>query len=332
MPCSAPARVVEHVPARLVRADANPRRVRAPEHRGERARQLALDPVDPVATDGREVDQVAAVFGQLELRANRRASDHRIDRRQLALGEETAGRGRLGQLSQKGSQRLEPALLTRPPRTIQRLAGNVDGSRVEEAEDRRIMIECNGLLYKRPLREWPPSSAASPPWWALRQRPHAARPTAGPPPSPSIPRRGIPWQDLYFANFVDLDPGPVVLDWNCGTQTDDGHTGEDSIIRSFQEKRIGVPVFAAIDGTVIDVSDLLPDEHTADTMTPVDNHVIISSRNMEIRTVYGHLRKNIPVRVGQHVVAGQQLGYTASSGHSSWPHLHFTAKLGFEPY
>ncbi len=146
------------------------------------------------------------------------------------------------------------------------------------------------------------------------------------------PQAGIAWQDLYFANFVDLDPGPGVLDWNCGTQTYDGHTGEDSIIRSFQEKRIGVPVFAAIDGTVIDVSDLLPDEHTADTMTPVDNHVIISSRNMEIRTVYGHLRKNIQVRVGQHVVAGQQLGYTASSGHSSWPHLHFTAKLGFEPY
>lgn len=127
--------------------------MRAPEHRGERARQLALDPVDPGATDGREVDQVAAVFGQLELRANRRASDHRIDRRQLALGEETAGRGRLGQLSQKGSQRIEPALLTRPPLTIERLAGNVDGSGVEEAEDRRIMIECNGLLYKRPLRD-----------------------------------------------------------------------------------------------------------------------------------------------------------------------------------
>jgi hypothetical protein len=123
-----------------------------------------------------------------------------------------------------------------------------------------------------------------------------------------------------------------VLDWNCGHQSYDGHTGEDSIIRSFREKRIGVPVFAAIDGTVVDVSDLLPDEHTAETMTAVDNHVIISSRDREIHTVYGHLRKGILVRVGQHVVAGQQLGWTASSGHSTWPHLHFTARLGLDAY
>jgi len=149
---------------------------------------------------------------------------------------------------------------------------------------------------------------------------------------PFYPQAGILWKDLYFGNFLDLDPGPGVLDWNCGQQSYDGHTGEDSIIRSFQEKRIGVPVFAAIAGTVIDVSDLLPDEHTADTMTAVDNHVIISSRNREIHTVYGHLRKGVLVRIGQHVVAGQQLGWTASSGHSSWPHLHFTAKLGLDPY
>ena len=54
-----------------------------------------------------------------------------------------------------------------------------------------------------------------------------------------------------------------MLDWNCGTQTYDGHTGEDSIISSFQEKRIGVPVFAAIDGAVVQVQSGLPDEHTS---------------------------------------------------------------------
>jgi peptidase M23-like protein len=157
---------------------------------------------------------------------------------------------------------------------------------------------------------------------------------AGPEPAvfPFYPQAGILWKDLYLANFVDLDPGAGTLDWSCGHQTYDTHSGEDSIIRSFREKRIGVPVFAAIEGTVIDVSDLLPDEHTAETMTAVDNHVIISSRHREIHTVYGHLRKGILVRVGQHVVAGQQLGWTASSGHSTWPHLHFTARLGLDPY
>jgi hypothetical protein len=155
---------------------------------------------------------------------------------------------------------------------------------------------------------------------------------AGPATFPFYPQAGILWKDQYFGNFVDLDPGPGTLDWNCGHQTYDTHSGEDSIIRSFREKRIGVPVFAAIEGTVVDVSDLLPDEHVYETMTAVDNHVIISSRDREIHTVYGHLRKGVLVRVGQHVVAGQQLGWTASSGHSSWPHLHFTARLGLDPY
>jgi hypothetical protein len=30
---------------------------------------------------------------------------------------------------------------------------------------------------------------------------------------------------------------------------------------------------------------------------------------------------------GQRVVAGQQIGWTASSGNSSWPHLHFTSQV-----
>jgi Peptidase family M23 len=144
------------------------------------------------------------------------------------------------------------------------------------------------------------------------------------------PQAGILWQDLYISNFVDLDPGPGTLDWNCGHQTYDGHTGEDSIIRSFREKRIGVPVFAALDGIVIEVSDNLPDEHVERTMTPVDNHVTVSSLGRHVHTVYGHLRRGVMVRDGQPVVAGQQIGWTASSGHSTWPHLHFTMKIDYQ--
>jgi hypothetical protein len=91
-----------------------------------------------------------------------------------------------------------------------------------------------------------------------------------------------------------------------------------------------VPVYAALDGIVIEVSDNLPDEHLERTMTPVDNHVIVSSLGRHVHTVYGHLRKGVMVRDGQRVVAGQQIGWTASSGHSSWPHLHFTMKLDYQ--
>ena len=89
-------------------------------------------------------------------------------------------------------------------------------------------------------------------------------------------------------------------------------------------------MFAALDGIVIEVSDNLPDEHVERTMTPVDNHVIVFSRGRHVHTVYGHLRRGVMVRDGQRVVAGQQIGWTASSGHSSWPHLHFTTKLDFQ--
>ena len=93
-----------------------------------------------------------------------------------------------------------------------------------------------------------------------------------------------------------------------------------------------MPVFAAIDGVVIEVSDNLPDEHVERTMTAVDNHVIVSSLGRHVHTVYGHLRRGVMVRDGQRVVAGQQIGWTASSGHSSWPHLHFTMKLDYQVY
>jgi murein DD-endopeptidase MepM/ murein hydrolase activator NlpD len=42
-----------------------------------------------------------------------------------------------------------------------------------------------------------------------------------------------------------------------------------------------------------------------------------------IETLYSHLKTNIPVRVGQQVVAGQVIGFQGNSGNSTGPHLHF---------
>src|SRR4026207_2572895 len=73
-----------------------------------------------------------------------------------------------------------------------------------------------------------------------------AAPTSGPTQPPALssyPQSGLPCQALHFATLVDPDRGPSTLDWSGGTQPYDGHTGEDSIIRSFQEKRIGGPGF-----------------------------------------------------------------------------------------
>ena len=144
-----------------------------------------------------------------------------------------------------------------------------------------------------------------------------------------FPQAGILWQDLYPNNFVDLDPGPGIRDYRCGTQTYDGHTGTDSDIRSFREMDIGVPVFAALDGRVIQVEDGAYDRRYGPTQTQYDNHVVVEHGTGRF-TIYGHLRKGIELNRDDRVVAGQQIGWTASSGNSSWPHLHFTSQVGGE--
>jgi len=142
-----------------------------------------------------------------------------------------------------------------------------------------------------------------------------------------FPQAGILFQDLYPGNFVDLDPGPGIRDFDCGTQTYDGHTGTDSVIRSFREMDIGVPVFAALAGRVIQVQDGEYDRRFGPTVSQFDNHVVLEHGPGRF-TIYGHLREGITLKRGQRVVAGQQLGWTASSGNSSWPHLHFTSQVG----
>ena len=164
--------------------------------------------------------------------------------------------------------------------------------------------------------------------------PPPAPPTSGEPQQFAFyPQAGGLWRDLYVYNFVDLDPGPGTLDWSCGHQTYDTHTGEDSAIRSFREQAIGVPVFAALDGLVTEVQGPnWPDDSWGTHTRPYDNHVVIAHANRQ-ETVYGHLKRgSITVRAGQRVIAGQQIGLTGSSGNSSGPHLHFTARWRGDVY
>ena len=67
---------------------------------------------------------------------------------------------------------------------------------------------------------------------------------------PFVPIAGTTWMDRFINNFVDLDPSSGILDWDCSAFTYDGHHGHDIDLRTFGEQDIGVPVFAALDGTV----------------------------------------------------------------------------------
>ncbi|NUT55850.1 MAG: M23 family metallopeptidase [Thermoleophilia bacterium] len=163
-----------------------------------------------------------------------------------------------------------------------------------------------------------------------------AAPVAAEPPAqllPFFPQAGTIGRDLFVTNFVDLDEGPGVRDYACGGQSYDGHTGIDSIVRSFREVQIGVPVFAALDGRVLSVQQAVGgDFNWGPTVSNFDNHVILDHGGDQ-QTVYGHLAaKSVSVKKGQWVVAGTQIGRTASSGNSSWPHLHFTVRQSFAPY
>jgi murein DD-endopeptidase MepM/ murein hydrolase activator NlpD len=149
---------------------------------------------------------------------------------------------------------------------------------------------------------------------------------------PFFPQGGTIGRDLYLTNTVDLVDGPGLGDPWCGARTYDGHTGEDVVIRSFREQRIGVPVFASLDGQVRQVQEGQKDTNYGTQTLPWDNHVIVDAGNGQLQ-VYGHLRRgSVTVRPGDWVVAGQQLGLTGSSGNSSWPHLHFTTMLDFQPF
>jgi hypothetical protein len=150
---------------------------------------------------------------------------------------------------------------------------------------------------------------------------------------PFFPQAGIQGQDLYLNNFTDLDPGPGIRDWDCTGYTYNGHRGYDSGIRSFREQAIGVPIFAALDGRVVETHDGEPDMNTAMTNVPA-NYVVIDHGGGYF-ALYWHMKRgSVAVQQNQTVTAGTQIGLTGSSGMSTAPHLHFESwKNGqwFEP-
>lgn len=159
--------------------------------------------------------------------------------------------------------------------------------------------------------------------------------TADPTPYPFHPQAGNLWDDLFIGNFVDLDPGPGIQDFDCKDWTYDGHNGHDSGLSSFAEQEIGVPVYAALDGVVVDLHDGEFDKNTKWQDDIRANYVILYHGGTHY-SWYWHLRKfSVAVTLNQTVPAGTQLGLTGSSGFSSGPHLHFESHNEgkvYEPY
>lgn len=147
-------------------------------------------------------------------------------------------------------------------------------------------------------------------------------------PYPFYPMGATHNEDILIAGFADLDPAPGPFhEFECGPLTYDGHDASDTPIRSFEEQLLGVPVFAAMDGTVVFARDGQPDMNLNGSADP-GNFVILDHGNGRIAH-YFHLRNgSVAVGAGQQVRAGQQLGWAASSGNSYYPHLHFATYDG----
>lgn len=96
--------------------------------------------------------------------------------------------------------------------------------------------------------------------------------------------------------------------------------------------QIGTPVGSAVPGVVIDSSDIPynPNDgkkyHGADTngnrYSSYGRVVKIKGDNDNLTYIYGHLNQRM-VGIGQHVNAGDLIGYSGTTGNSSGPHLHF---------
>ncbi|MHC4414030.1 MAG: peptidoglycan DD-metalloendopeptidase family protein [Planctomycetota bacterium] len=148
-----------------------------------------------------------------------------------------------------------------------------------------------------------------------------------PPLFPFYPMGGTLYGDLWISNFVDLDPTSGLLDWDCTDYTYNGHDASDTILRSFGEQEIGVPILAALDGLVVGTHDGEEDHNTTWEGQPA-NYVIIDHGFGRV-CYYWHMRKwSVAVETGEQVKAGHVIGMAASSGNSNYPHLHFATYDG----
>ncbi len=150
---------------------------------------------------------------------------------------------------------------------------------------------------------------------------------------PLKPAAGLTDCSYYnIAAYVDHDAavGPF-KDFNCGTNSYDGHRGTDIATWPFNFYKMDndlVEVIAAADGTIIAVHDGEFDRNCSSNNLTA-NYVMIQHSDGST-ALYWHMKKNSVTQkiVGQTVVAGEKLGVVGSSGSASGPHLHFEVWAG----
>jgi hypothetical protein len=136
----------------------------------------------------------------------------------------------------------------------------------------------------------------------------------------------------HISAYVDQNTAAGSFkDFNCGTNSYDGHGGTDISIWPFNFLKMDsslVQIVAAAPGIILAKHDGEFDKNcTANTLTA--NYVVIQHADGS-RANYWHMKKNsvLSKAIGQSVAAGEYLGLVGSSGSSSGPHLHFEVWSG----
>jgi murein DD-endopeptidase MepM/ murein hydrolase activator NlpD len=149
------------------------------------------------------------------------------------------------------------------------------------------------------------------------------------------PKKDSSWSYTYYATWGSLDvehddtqmyllPYPTGLSFpvSQGFHGKYSHTGGDSYSIDFKMPE-GSPVHAARDGVVVGIKD---DSNVggSDKKFEWDANYILIKHSDGTLGHYVHLQKSgVKINIGDQVKAGQFIGLSGNTGHSTGPHLHF---------
>ena len=144
-------------------------------------------------------------------------------------------------------------------------------------------------------------------------------------PGPMLfPMGGELQQDWSTVNYVDVHrESGQRQDFRGGNYQYDGHDAFDIALPNFERMDQGVPVYAALGGTVFFVEDGHFDRETGWSGSPA-NFVALDHGNGWASYYYHFQQDTITVQLGDVVEQGDVLGLVGSSGNSTDAHLHFS--------
>ena len=131
----------------------------------------------------------------------------------------------------------------------------------------------------------------------------------------------------FIGAYVDQNTATTsTQDYDCGTNTYDGHKGTDIAIWPYSLYKMDnnqIEVIASAAGTIVQKNDGNFDRNCGSNSLTA-NSIIIQHADGS-NALYWHMKNGSVTSkaVGQTIVVGEKLGIVGSSGSSSGPHLHF---------